>query len=622
MEKNLSYYCVGFTWTGSKPQNKLPEFLNEGMWGSGHVDRYRALVKTIKIGSKIAAKTTFTKKIDGKRISILKIHAVGIVTHNSGDGMWLGVDWESSFEPIEILNKGSYRSTISKINDIELIREIFGDSELVVKEREIPFYLQSKGSTDESLYPCFKLNRDDWDDYGYKTQYKISYHEDSKSGIQIGTAKFFNKNEDIGDLPEAFTKLEYFYCSLGQDNRYYLNLREKLDKRVSDYYLDAVNDLAVNKGMRDEFEHTSGFKNSLMRSSEAQKAFREGGYVFRGEKMKNTFDFEFTTQIGKALTPHSINFDFTEKGDLPFRIKVLIGKNGTGKTHYLARLASTLSGYRVEGEFNTKLMPAFSRVITISYSLFDNFPRPEKTKGFSYYYCGFRGGKGFLTPKQMNNRFIKAMRVLGDSSRLNHFGRYLSNILNEELVSEILDEDFLELRDKSFSLFDVSYYSKFSSGQLIMILVLAELTAYVTENSLILIDEPETHLHPNSISLFINVINKILNRYESFAIIATHSPQIVQEVPAKDIVVVERHGNVSSTRSVGLETFGENLNSITQRIFHTINSDEYYRTFLSNLSRSKSYDSIIKSFEKYSQPLSLNTKMFLQSKYEESDTIN
>ena len=150
-----------------------------------------------------------------------------------------------------------------------------------------------------------------------------------------------------------------------------------------------------------------------------------------------------------------------------------------------------------------------------------------------------------------------------------------------------------------------------------MTLILAEVLAYITNESLLIIDEPETHLHPNSISLFINVVNKILTRFDSYAIISTHSPQVVQEVPSKDIIVIERLENTPSIKGLDIETFEENLNTITERIFHTTSHDEYYREFLLKFSKNKSYEEITKIFEEYSLPLSLSTKIYLQSLYKQ-----
>jgi predicted ATPase len=615
MANNIQYYCVGFTWKGTEPENQLPRFIEEGIWKNGFDDKYLEKVNSLVVGSRIAAKTTYTRKEDGETISILLIHATGTVTKNLEDGQTLKVKWDKPFEPFEIKNKGAYRSTISRINNFETLKEIFKKDKLLFTGKEIPFYSSDEFKKEYHLFPCFVFTKDKWDDYGFKTQYEIDYYISQKEKVNIGATKFYNKKENNGEIPETFTSLDDDFCSLGQSNRYYSNLSDNLEKDIADYYLDAVNDLAINKGLVESFEHEDGFKTSLLRSSEAQKALREGNKIYKKLKIDNVLRFTFSTQIGQAIDKHSIKFDYTEKADLPYRIKVIIGKNGTGKTQYIGKLASTLSGYEAQGEFLTKYLPPFSRVIAISYSLFDRFPRPKQTKTYSYYYCGFQGGKGFLTPNQIHTRLNKAFTILKKSDRVQLFGNYLSLVLSEEITLDILDEDFLEFKIKEFILYDENEYSKYSSGQIIMILILAELLAYITNESLLIIDEPETHLHPNSISLFINVINRILNKFDSYAIISTHSPQVVQEVPSKDIIVIERIEDSPSTRGLDIETFGENLNTITERIFHTISHDEYYREFLKKLSKEKSFDELVNMFSENSLPLSLNARIYLQALY-------
>ncbi len=613
MTNNIQYYCVGFTWRGSDPENQLSRFIENGIWENGFDDKYAQRVNAVVKGSRIAAKTTYTRKEERETISILEIYATGTVTENPNDGQTLQVNWDENFEPFIIKNKGAYRSTISRIKNLETVQEIFKDDKNIIEDNGLKFYSGTEFRENHHLYPCFVFRKDDWDDFGYKTQYEIEYYTADKESVVIGKAKFFNKTDSSGDLPRYFSSLGNNYCSLGQSNSYYSNLAKRLDKDTAELYLDAVNDLAINKGLIDEFENEYGFKNSILRSSEAQKALREGLRTYKGQTIDNTIKFTFSTQIGSATSPHSIKFDFSEKPNIPYRVKVLIGKNGTGKTQYIAKLAATLSGYEEQGEFSTKYLPQFSRVIAVSYSLFDRFPRPKQTKTYSYYYCGFQGGKGFLTDNQINSRLKKAFAILEKSDRIPFFSRYLSMVLSDDIVQDILGEDDISLSAKEFTLYDENEFSRYSSGQVVMILMLAEVLAYITNESLLIFDEPETHLHPNSISQFISVINKILTNYNSFAIVSTHSPQIVQEVPAKDIVIIDRIQNTPSARGISIETFGENLNTITERIFQTASHDEYYREFLAKLSEKLDYDKIVALFAKNSLPLGLNAKIYLQS---------
>ncbi|UUZ55136.1 AAA family ATPase [Massilia sp. H-1] len=86
--------------------------------------------------------------------------------------------------------------------------------------------------------------------------------------------------------------------------------------------------------------------------------------------------------------------------------------------------------------------------------------------------------------------------------------------------------------------------------------------------SLVLIDEPETHLHPQLISQFMAMLDSILSATDSVAIVATHSPYVVREVPAEQVKIVyhESSGaiNVMKPR---LKTLGADVGSISASIF-------------------------------------------------------
>lgn len=127
MAKEIQYYCVGFFWYGSEPENQLPRFQKDGIWENGFDDKYLDKVKSVQVGSQIAAKTSYTRKKDGKTISVLEVHGIGTVTANKGDGKILKVEWKKDFKPFTIDGRGAYRSTISKVNHPENIDLIFGN---------------------------------------------------------------------------------------------------------------------------------------------------------------------------------------------------------------------------------------------------------------------------------------------------------------------------------------------------------------------------------------------------------------------------------------------------------------------------------------------------------------
>lgn len=461
-------------------------------------------------------------------------------------------------------------------------------------------------------YPLFVLTESTWDDFTYKTSFLLNYYKSQRSKTEIGYVKILEKDSSKTKLPLKFNKLSDSFCSLGQDNEFYLQLKKLFTVKVIHSILESLNDITYCKGIISDFENEMGFKKSLLRNSEAQKALNEAQRLIDDIPTKNYFEFSFTTQVKGFISEHKLEFDFKNSSKLPKRVVSFIGKNGSGKTQVLSRLASSLSGLSEKGIFNTKYLPPFSRVIAVSYSLFDKFEKPRKTKSFSYYYCGIQTGEKLLTEKQIERKILAALQKIKLNNNLNLFGKYILQLLGPEVISKILDDDFGEI-NKDFKIYNLEGNSTFSSGQIILILVVSEILANIRTESLILFDEPETHLHPNAISKLINVIYKILDRFDSYAIIATHSPQIIQEIPSSSIFIFSRNENSTPVRKLGMETFGENLTTLTQKIFHTVDVDEYYKKVLKDLSEKYSVLQILKLFDKDGRVLSLNAKIYLES---------
>jgi 5-methylcytosine-specific restriction protein B len=90
-------WFVGASYGGTDDQTQ--RFLDEGVWESGHQDRYLEAVRSIQPGDRIAIKSSYTRKHDlpfdnrGQTVSVMAIKAIGTVTKNFGDGHRLEVDW-------------------------------------------------------------------------------------------------------------------------------------------------------------------------------------------------------------------------------------------------------------------------------------------------------------------------------------------------------------------------------------------------------------------------------------------------------------------------------------------------------------------------------------------------
>lgn len=129
---DTQYWFVGATWTEG---DQLSTFLDAGVWENGYDEKYADQVLGMKPGDRIAIKSTFVQKRDlpfdnrGHSVSVMRIKAIGIVTHNHGNGRVVDVEWEQGFKPKDWYFY-TYRSTVTRarVEDEELAKRLVGFS--------------------------------------------------------------------------------------------------------------------------------------------------------------------------------------------------------------------------------------------------------------------------------------------------------------------------------------------------------------------------------------------------------------------------------------------------------------------------------------------------------------
>lgn len=93
-----SYWFVGASFQKGA-EDRTEQFCADGVWVNAYSDRDLDDIKRIKVGERIAIKSTYTRKNDlpfdanGLTVSVMAIKAIGVVTENKGDGLNLQVDW-------------------------------------------------------------------------------------------------------------------------------------------------------------------------------------------------------------------------------------------------------------------------------------------------------------------------------------------------------------------------------------------------------------------------------------------------------------------------------------------------------------------------------------------------
>lgn len=421
--------------------------------------------------------------------------------------------------------------------------------------------------------PCIVLERDNWDDYSRETSYVAAIYGANRKLIHNGTVKILNEDEMKTKLSAEFETLSDKFCSLWQEVKDYEVIN---GLEFGHDILAALNDVNYNEVIREKFASHPGLSNSLRRFSEAERAYQEGRKILTNDSDLSNFSFAYN-EGNESPTPFgTIYFKFSRKLLGLYRVIGIIGRNGVGKTTLLANLATSLSGIK---KSHTRLSPRppFSKIIAVSYSTFDDFYRPKSDeRTFSYFYCGIRGEDDLLSKQQINDLFFTSFKRIKQSGKLLFWEECMNILYLNQL------DNYLPDRNKIMNSFKA-----LSSGQKIMTMSFTQIIDVIDQNSVLLFDEPETHLHPNGQNTLFKCLDYILNKFDSFAILSTHSPIFIQNIPSANVI---KMSSVSGTRllnELSMESFGQHFSKLTEEIFGFSENNLYYVEKLKSIHDSK-----------------------------------
>lgn len=107
-----------------------------------------------------------------------------------------------------------------------------------------------------------------------------------------------------------------------------------------------------------------------------------------------------------------------------------------------------------------------------------------------------------------------------------------------------------------------------SSGQRSLVLFCARLMTASAGGALVLVDEPENHLHPYFITLMIQTLARTLQATGSRALVVTHSPFVVREFEKSTVKVMKTSSEgVPEIFRPSLQTFGADVSMISDYVF-------------------------------------------------------
>lgn len=464
---------------------------------------------------------------------------------------------------------------------------------------------------------------DEWDDwFKYSTMYLLLYVDDAGSAHRIGSVKIgqfgMEPEQRRPAIDESFDELDERFFSLGQDEEYYENLN-KLGDSTRDRILTGLRDVALNP---DLFEHSlkedvTGV--SLLRSVTPATVTGQFSRLARGGARLSQYNFTYVAPDVGDSEGVSLTFSVRPGSEPPTNVHVLIGRNGVGKTHLLNLMTRALVEENAsEPDVGKFVWPTgderesiFANLVSVTFSAFDPFEplpnRQNRSTGVQYAYVGLKqiekteDGKSLTkSPALLSREFGGSVRACLQGARLGRWRRALEMLETDPIfkdadVAGLAQDDGVDSDSRKEA---VELFGKLSSGHKIVLLTVTRLVETVEERTLVLLDEPEAHLHPPLLSAFVRSLSDLLINRNGVAIIATHSPVVLQEVPRSCAWKIRRSGREVIAERPEIETFGENLGILTREVFGLeVTHSGFHRLLQNTVDNNVSFESALDKFE-------------------------
>lgn len=477
---------------------------------------------------------------------------------------------------------------------------------------------------------------DNWDDwFTYSTLFRVRYIDNTGKKHMMGGVKIGQKNQGRSPkLPEKFEKLNDEFFSLGASEDYYEAIKDifpEADQRKE--FFTALNDIAYNLEMFEEVKGLDVVQTSLMRDFSANVVKNQFHRLTEGGAWLTRYTFSYfpNGEIEEDDETQKLELEFNvEPDDMPpSNIHVLIGKNGVGKTTLLKNMINSLESMVDEyGSVKTWGGKGFANIVYVSFSAFDRYLE-IKDEIVPYFYIGLAKKDGMknidelavdfagslfeissgigskaklwndtLSILESDNTFVD-LNIKNWSARKRSKGGVtrIAWRQNDNIAVHNLGEKNKEELKEQFIEATIPKFEKLSSGHKVILLIIVRLIELVEEKTLVIMDEPEEHLHPPLVSALIRALSNLLTYRNGVGIIATHSPVIIQEVPQECVWILRRAGEELVAERPEIETFGENLGILTSQIFgYEVTNSGFHTMIKNSVERHQSYKRALRYF--------------------------
>ncbi|WP_097990563.1 AAA family ATPase [Streptomyces sp. f51] len=460
--------------------------------------------------------------------------------------------------------------------------------------------------------PGAYLISDGWNDGGFITTFELQVRLADMQEVRIGYVRICHvsmrsdgvrRTADL--LPLEFTTLDDGFFSLAHEDDYYERLRELPVAGMGREILRALNDVALGRGVDSATRALDVYKKSLLRGRTEQQ-LSMANYIASGMRSRVVpFVWQYTPAQDGLLPPHRFEFEATPGSRPPTNLHALIGRNGVGKSTLLHRLAEAATEGRITVESQSVYEDSnFTGCVVVSFSPFDRPYGLTQSAGFPLHYIGLRHAveQRLKTEDEWRTEFIDSFATArigarGDRWRdaIGTLNYSASGFLDEHMP--VIDRMIREGSSRKFAEGMGEIFNSLSSGHAVVLLMVTRLIELVGERTLVLIDEPETHLHPPLLSALTRALSDVLSDRNGMAVVATHSPVVLQEVPASCVWMMTRHGDELTAHRPTMETYGESVGELTYEAFGLeVDSTGFHAAIAAEVDRGGTYEEIASRF--------------------------
>lgn len=388
----------------------------------------------------------------------------------------------------------------------------------------------------------------------------------------------------------------------------------------------------------ESFINSADIHKSVFRRESTYLAWHRGARILASAGVEEYTDarvpFAFSTKLPGFDGPHHLRIGFDAPAPLSDRCHALIGRNGVGKSQLLRELVITI-GRRIDGTQTdpftqsgaprgeaTQLegTPNLNRVVVASWdddSAYPHDSRLDSNLQYLFFPMTERGPRdlpnaSLAASEKLTSQLLQIFRdspnaadspftVLRTSLRpildiqdlgvlLRRHGQEEQRWITMRELRSTMETRQLELLSRVELSIDPTKVREgtaieMSSGERAFLRFGIRCISRLKQGSLLILDEPETHLHPNLIAEFMRILTDALKKTNSIALIATHSPFVARELPSRCVHVIQLSGMSPETRSSFLRTFGASIDSLSTDIFADADAPQVNQNIAEEISR-------------------------------------